>query len=109
MPTTHPTQEATMDQPVYNHQHGGHSSDDPRYTTVGFDVVRTGFVDGVLHIDVVQTVHGDGTSYMEALTAAKALRVGSHYGYPAERYACGCRWIATATDGNVVFTDLASA
>lgn len=75
---------------TYDLSHGGHASTDPRYAVTGFDVVRTR---GIGVVEVVQVIPGDATSYMEALTAAKALRAGEYYAYPAERYACGCRWI----------------
>ena len=99
----------TTSTPVYLRSHAGHCSTDPRYATTGFDVVRTEVIDGIVHIDVVEVVHGDATSYMEALTKAKALRGGGVWGYPAERHACGCRWVGTVTGGTAIVQDLTVA
>lgn len=61
----------------------------PLDAVTGYDVVRT---NGHQVIEVVQVVHG-ATNYSAALTAAAALRIGSQYGYTADRYSCGCRFI----------------
>jgi hypothetical protein len=96
------------DQPIYNRLHGGHPETDPRYCTVGFDVVRTDWSGPTTVIEVVAVTEG-ATSYIDALGQAKQLRdpFAPVWAWPGARYACGCRWVATAIeDGRSVFRDL---
>ena len=100
----------TATTPTHNRLHGGHCATDSRYAVVGYDVIRTSH-DGRGNLTIEVTAVTDGAdSYMQALTAAKAHRgEGSGvFGYPAARYACGCRWIAVNL-GNptTTFIDLA--
>lgn len=87
--------QATTTVPVYDHAHGGHDRTDPRYTEVGYDVIRSTWGEGQPTVlEVTAVVHGAG-NYLAALEAAKTHRAGpGTYGFTATRYACGCRWIA---------------
>src|SRR4051794_7163845 len=89
------TATATATGPVYLNEHGGHDRTDPRYAEVGYDVIRSTMRGGQTYLRVIATTAG-AASYPEALRIAKAQRTGGAYGYPATRYACGCRWIATS-------------
>jgi hypothetical protein len=96
----------TTPAPVYLLSHRGHDRTDPRYTTVGYDVIRASRDGDQLTIEVTAVVHGAG-NYSDALTQAKAHRdptPGGAWGYPADRYACGCRWIATSLRANGTLT-----
>lgn len=95
--------------PVYNPLHGGHCSTDPRYATVGYDVIRTNSGETGTLIEVTAVI-ADAGSYLAALELAKTYRrIEGQFGYTADRYACGCRWIGTALGGNVTFRDLTVA
>jgi hypothetical protein len=93
--------------PVFDTTHG-HPAD----AVVGYDVVHSITTPGAaLRITVEQVVVGAG-NYTEALLAARAFRTErGHYGYTANRWSCGCRWIATILDAGaeagrgIVFTD----
>lgn len=88
--------------PVYVLAHGGHPSDSPEYGVTGYDVIRSTWTGtGPAVLEVTAVTEG-ATSYAEALALAKAHRGGrrpaGHWGYPATRYACGCRFIALALE-----------
>ena len=108
-----------MTAPTYNHLHGGHDRTDPRYATTGHDVIHTEtFPDGKIRVTVVKFVPG-AANYLTALDEAKSFRLPAHvqgtplhWGYTAERFACGCRWIATSLEterDNIEFNDLQEA
>lgn len=102
---------STLAAPVYDRLHRGHPQNDPKFGCVGFDVIRTTWTDGdgphQLTVEVTAIFDGPA-SYLDALAAAKLHREAPcSYGFPASRYACGCRWIATSLDGDdVTFIDL---
>lgn len=91
------------DGPTYNFTHAGHSPANPDYAVTGYDVVHTSWDrHGTVTIEIAEVVDGAG-NYLAALDKAKAFRAEEgHYGYTANRYACGCRWVATALNRSTV-------
>lgn len=89
--------------PTYDRRHGSHDRTDPRYATAGYDVVlsRHSASGGSTVIEILDTWLGDG-AYQKALELAKSRRGEGTWAYPAEIYACGCRFAATAVDNGVV-------
>lgn len=76
------------------------------FKTSGYDVVKTNVRPDGLHVTVTAT--HPANKYVAAAVEAGKLRYAEpgQYAYTADRFECGCRWIATSLTGITTFTDL---